>query len=112
MAGCRRVDSAYIVLSLTVTGTPIWRPVAVSRRSHRLDGSGCATRRITGHEMAAGVGIEPTSYTLTACRIALMLTGNKIKRMERAARVELAATGCKPAARPLDRARSVSSANC
>jgi hypothetical protein len=40
--------------------------------------------------MAAGVGIEPTSYTLTACRIALMLTGNKIKRMERAARIELA----------------------
>ena len=62
--------------------------------------------------MAAGVGIEPTSYTLTACRIALMLTGNKIKRMERTASVELASTGWKPAARPLDHARSVSSANC
>ena len=37
MAECRRVDSAYIVPSLTVTGTPVWRPVAVSRRSHRLD---------------------------------------------------------------------------
>ena len=48
------------------------------------------TRCLMGHKMAAGVGIEPTSYTLTACRIALMLTGNKINKMERMARVELA----------------------
>jgi hypothetical protein len=36
---------------------------------------GCDTCRISGQKLAAGVGIEPTSYALTGRRIALMLTG-------------------------------------
>ena len=61
--------------------------------------------------MAAGVGIEPTSYTLTACRIALMLTGNKINRMERMARVELAVPAWKAVTAHAD-TRSISNPNC
>ena len=69
-----------------------WRPLAVTIRSHQVD-SLAATPVASVVKLAAGVGIEPTSYALTGRRIALMLTGKN--KMERSAGIEPASSAWK-----------------